>query len=89
MDDAGVSHAVLVQPSVYGWDNSYLCDCLDHWPDRFAGVCLIDPDAADPRKELDHWCGERGCQGVRLNIIRQPDPSWLAAPKTMRVRRTH
>jgi len=81
MADAGVSHAVLVQPSVYGWDNSYLCDCLDRWPDRFAGICLIDPDAADPGKELDHWCGERGCQGVRLNIIRQPDPSWLAAPR--------
>src|SRR5439155_6799300 len=81
MDDAGVGHAVLVQPSVYGWDNGYLCDCLDRWPDRFAGICLIDPDAADPGKELDHWCGERGCQGVRLNIIRQPDPSWLAAPR--------
>ena len=36
MDDAGVSHAVLVQPSVYGSDNRYLCDCLDRWPGRFA-----------------------------------------------------
>jgi predicted TIM-barrel fold metal-dependent hydrolase len=81
MDGAGVSHAVLVQPSVYGWDNRYLRDCLERWPDRFVGVCLVDPDSADPRGDLGRWCGERGCQGVRLNIIRQADPGWLAAPR--------
>ncbi|MFB3105278.1 MAG: hypothetical protein ACE1ZA_10145, partial [Pseudomonadales bacterium] len=26
MEGANVTNAVLVQTSVYGWDNSYLCD---------------------------------------------------------------
>ena len=46
MDRAGVSHAVLVQPSVYGWNNDYLCDCLANTGRRrFVGVCLVDPKA--------------------------------------------
>lgn len=80
MDAAQVSHAVLVQPSVYGGDNSYLCDSLRRWPDRFVGICHIRPDTDDARRDLEYWCGERGCQGARLNIIRQADPSWLLAP---------
>ena len=77
MDAAGVDRAVLVQPSVYGWDNSYLCDCLARWPDRFAGIGLVDPRGRDPAGDLARW-RERGCQGVRLNLIRQGDPAWLA-----------
>jgi predicted TIM-barrel fold metal-dependent hydrolase len=80
MDAAGVSHTVLVQPSVYGGDNSYLCDSIARWPDRFAGICHILPGTRKARRDLEHWCGERGCQGVRINIIRQDDASWLLAP---------
>lgn len=76
MDDAGVDVTVLVQPSVYGWDNRYLMQCLDRWPDRFMGICLVDPDKADPA-DLDLWCDAGGCRGVRFNVIREPDVSWL------------
>ena len=80
MDAAGVSHAVLVQPSVYGGDNRYLVDCLRRWPNRFVGLCHILPATDDPQRDIERWCGDGGCQGVRVNIIRQPDPSWLASP---------
>lgn len=79
MDAAGVSHAVLVQPSVYGGDNRYLNDCLRRWPKRFVGICHILPTTDNLQRDIEHWCGNGGCQGVRVNIIRQPDPSWLAA----------
>ncbi len=80
MDSAEVSHAILVQPSVYGGDNSYLCDSIARWPDRFIGICHVLPGTKHARRDLEQWCGERGCQGVRINIIRQADPSWLLAP---------
>lgn len=80
MDAAQVSHTVLMQPSVYGGDNSYLCDSIARWPDRFIGICHILPGTRDARRDLDRWCGELGCQGVRVNIIRQADPSWVLAP---------
>ena len=80
MDRAGVDMAVLVQPSVYGWDNRYLINCLDAWPGRFIGLCLIDPRSPVPREDLLRLCGPGRCRGLRLNTIRQGDISWLAAP---------
>ncbi len=80
LDAAGVDYALAVQPSVYGWDNSYLCDCLDRHPDRLIGVCLVDPRAADAALKLRYWCAERGCRGLRINTIGQPDADWLLLP---------
>ncbi len=77
MEGAGVEKAVLVQPSVYGWDNSYLCDCLERYPGRFAGVCLVDPRSGHAADDLRYWCAERGCQGARINLIAERDCSWL------------
>jgi predicted TIM-barrel fold metal-dependent hydrolase len=80
MDAAGVSSALLVQPSVYGYDNSYLCDSLERYPDRFAGVCLVDPRSESAGDDLRHRCAERGCSGMRLNIIGEMDASWILGP---------
>jgi predicted TIM-barrel fold metal-dependent hydrolase len=79
MDCAKVELAVLVQPSVYGWDNSYLCRALDEHPGRFAGVCLVDPRSNHGGEELRYWCQVRGCRGVRVNLIAEDDPSWVLA----------
>jgi len=80
MDRAGVSHAVLVQPSVYGWNNDYLCDCLAKWPRRFVGVCLVDPKAEDAVERLEYWTVKRGCRGLRINLIAETDSSWILSP---------
>jgi L-fuconolactonase len=80
MDAADVEWAVLVQPSVYGWDNSYLCDAIAAHPDRLAGVCLVDPDDAAAPAQLAHWC-DAGCRGFRFNLIDQNDVSWLLEPR--------
>ncbi len=81
MDGAGVSHAVLVQPSVYGWNNAYLSDCLRRWPTRFAGVCLVDPRNPDAARQLERCIRDEGCRGVRINLIAEADSGWLLAPE--------
>ena len=69
MELAGVERAVLVQPSVYGYDNAYLFDSMTSHPGRFAGVSLVDPRRSDGpdrvRDEYDH-----GARGVRLKSHR-------------------
>jgi predicted TIM-barrel fold metal-dependent hydrolase len=80
MDGAGVTHAVLVQPSTYGWDNSYLASCLSRCPDRFAGVCLVDIRATDSSRRLRYWCTEHGFRGYRINLVEESDIGWLCSP---------
>ena len=86
MDAAGVELAVLVQPSVYGWDNSYLCDSVDHHPGRFVGVVLVDPRSENAADDLRHWCAERGCRGLRVNLVGTPDDaSWVLGESQARM----
>ncbi|MGH7287964.1 MAG: amidohydrolase family protein [Myxococcota bacterium] len=82
MDEAGVARAVLVQPvGAYSFDNRYAADSAVRFPERFAGVCSVDPDGADPLAELTHWIVERGMRGVRLLALSRGS-SWLAEPRS-------
>ena len=62
----GVHHLVLVQPSVYGADNSVLLRALGGTPGRHRGVVVVDDGVAD--SELDEMHA-RGVRGVRLNMV--------------------
>ncbi|SAK67030.1 amidohydrolase family protein [Caballeronia ptereochthonis] len=62
----GVSHAVLVQPSFLGTDNSFFLDVLQRYPQRFRGVAVIDPSIDDD--ELQRLA-KHGVVGMRLNLI--------------------
>ncbi|MCZ6538864.1 MAG: amidohydrolase family protein [Chloroflexi bacterium] len=66
MDDAEVAGALIVQPIVHGFDHTYVGDTLAQWPDRFIGMCLVDPQHDDPVGMLDDLV-ERGYRGVRFN----------------------
>lgn len=66
MDDAGVEGALIVQPIVHGFDHTYVNDTLVQWPDRFIGMCLVDPQHDDPVGMLDDLV-PRGYRGVRFN----------------------
>lgn len=86
MEEAGVEKAVFVQPWFHHWDNSYLASCLERFPDRFRGVCVIDPRGPTAPGALRHWRA-RGFTGIRLRPLRegedpQPDP-WLATEETI------
>jgi predicted TIM-barrel fold metal-dependent hydrolase len=85
MDEAGVARAVLVQPWFYHWDNSYLVRCLERFPDRFRGVCVVDPRGPGAPAALRRW-RQQGVTGLRLRPLREGEapgpPPWLATDET-------
>ncbi|KAL2822356.1 hypothetical protein BDW59DRAFT_103293 [Aspergillus cavernicola] len=63
----GIENVVLVQPSIYGFDNSCLLDALRQiGPSRGRGVVVIDP-ANTNNKTLKEW-HSLGVRGVRVNF---------------------
>jgi predicted TIM-barrel fold metal-dependent hydrolase len=65
-EPAGVTRYVLVQPSFYGTDNSYLLQTLDSLQERGRGVVVLESDAISAR--LLDQLQQRGVCGVRLNL---------------------
>ena len=63
-DAVGVARGILVQPSVYGFDNSVLLRALAAAPGRLRGIVVIDP--ALPETELLRL-DRLGIRGVRIN----------------------
>lgn len=62
----GVGHLVLVQPSVYGTDNTLLLQALAREPGRHRGVVVIDSSITEA--ELNHM-HHLGVRGVRFNLV--------------------
>ncbi|CAG8188190.1 unnamed protein product [Penicillium olsonii] len=63
----GVENLVLVQPSIYGADNSCLLAALKNLgPSRGRGIVVVDPDTVQ-QETLDEWhC--LGVRGLRVNL---------------------
>lgn len=71
LDDNGITHAVLVQPSFLGTDNSYLMDCLRREPGRLRGVVVVSPDVGDfDLADMD----AAGVVGIRVNMFDNDAP---------------
>lgn len=64
MDSNGVEKAVLIQLNG-AFDNSYLFECAERYPGRFAIVAMVDVSRPDALETLLH-CHEEGAVGVRL-----------------------
>lgn len=62
----GVRHLVLVQPSVYGTDNTLMLRGLAVEPGRHRGVAVVDDTVSDAELDAMHAAGVRG---VRLNLV--------------------
>ncbi|MHB1004904.1 MAG: amidohydrolase family protein [Chloroflexota bacterium] len=81
--EAGVSRTVVIQPSNYGYDHSYILDSARRYPGRFAVVCLVDPEAPDAGHQLAQMVRVEGCSGLRLRPLVNPrDWRWLTDPAT-------
>lgn len=66
----GFGHLVLVQPSVYGSDNSVLLDALRVQPGRHRGVVVLDASASDALSDETLADMNRlGVRGVRFNLV--------------------
>lgn len=88
MDEAGVAKSAVVQASTaYGFDNSYLADCVAAHPDRFTGVFCIDMFAPDAAAQFKRWT-DAGLTGMRLFTTGSTSPGqadWLADERTFPV----
>ena len=62
----GCGHLVLVQPSVYGTDNTVLLNALRVQPGRHRGVVVVDSSVSDAELATMHSLGVRG---VRFNLV--------------------
>ena len=60
----GCERAVIVQPSVYGTDNSATEEALQSGAFQFRGVAVVAPDVTDKELERLHGIGFRG---IRIN----------------------
>jgi D-galactarolactone isomerase len=62
----GLTHGVIVQPSIYGTDNSVTLRALEELGPNYRAICVIRPDF-DP-STLERWHG-LGVRGIRFNQV--------------------
>jgi predicted TIM-barrel fold metal-dependent hydrolase len=61
----GIASGVLVQPSVYGLDNSVLLRALEAHPQRLRGIVVTGPETGDDElRRMDSL----GVRGIRINL---------------------
>lgn len=83
LDQAGLSHGVLIQPSFLGTDNSYLLDSIDAAGGRLRGIAVVDPAMTQAElRALDRG----GVVGIRLNLVGRPLPDLTASEWTALLR---
>jgi predicted TIM-barrel fold metal-dependent hydrolase len=73
LDRYGLARGVLVQPSVYGFDNRCMLEALDRADGRLIGIAVPDPNSSPGDLEEMH---RRGVRGVRCNLL---NPGGLSA----------
>lgn len=73
LDDLGIGRAVLVQPSIYGFDNSCQLDALLELGIEARAVVALEPSASSALIEELH---QRGARGVRANLLVGRGAGW-------------
>lgn len=71
LQPGGVTHGVVVQPSIYGTDNRVLLAALAEGGGHLAGIAAVSADVADA--ELDRLAAA-GVRGVRMAHFDAGDP---------------
>lgn len=83
MDEAGVDKAAVVHSSTtYGFDNSYVVDGCNEYPDRLIAVGSVDVAADDAVSTIRAWT-DRGLKGLRIftgGSTKDFDPTELENP---------
>ncbi len=62
----GIERAVLVQPSVYGTDNSAMLDALAEAGKNYRGIAVVDIGVSQKQLKALHKAGVRG---IRVNLL--------------------
>ena len=76
----GIEKTVIIQVIHYRYDNSYLAAVLQQYPQKFLGVCRVDPlDPAAP-DHLSRIHEQPGFRGVRLSPAADSSGDWIRGP---------
>jgi len=68
LDEHGVFGAVIVTPTVYGFDNGFSLEAHELAPERFRVVGLVDATGDDVEDAMSAWAAHPAAVGVRLNL---------------------
>jgi predicted TIM-barrel fold metal-dependent hydrolase len=66
LDALGLDRGVVVQPSIFGTDNSAVAEAIARAPQRLRGVAVLDASIADAELQALH---AQGIRGVRFNLM--------------------
>lgn len=78
MDVLGLERAVMVQPSVYGFDNRCALEAMARMGVRMRGVAVVPLDVHEGELEQLH---AQGVRGVRFNLLRKGGTELAALEK--------
>lgn len=73
-----VTRVVLIQMNFFGFDNSYMLDCIEKHPGVFSGVAVIDHDKSDVKGTMTDL-RKRGVRGYRLYASRANVAQWQSS----------
>ena len=80
MQANGVEKTVIVQVIHYRWDNRYTAQALRTYPDKFMGVCRVNPEDPASPDHLSYWTEQHGFYGVRLSPSVDSSGDWFKGP---------
>lgn len=75
-DENGITHGVLIQPTMHGFDNTLMCESIAEMKGRIHGVVMVDPSFDDAA--LDEF-EKNYIKGVRFSLL-DMDVSRLGDP---------
>lgn len=75
-----VARTVLIQVIHYRWDNSYLASVLKRYPNKFDGVCRVNPEDPEAPNHLSRLTEVSGFRGVRLSPAEGTQGDWIRGP---------
>jgi len=77
MEQNGVARTIIVHVIYYLWDCRYAADVCKRYPDKFSGVCRVNPESATAADDLTKLVEQDGFQGVRLSPSTGERGDWI------------
>ena len=65
MEQNGVAHTIVVHVIHYLWDCRYAADVCKQYPDKFTGVCRVNPESATAADDLTN---ENVAEFIKLHM---------------------